>query len=160
MSQLNLEYKPAGNVQNMADELQKLKNQLCFSLYVCSKEIIRLYRPLLEPFGLTYTGYITMMALWETDNITVKELGEMLFLDSGTLTPLLKKLEALGYVKRERRPENERLVFITLTDSGRELKERSSNIPFALSKSSPNIAQKAKALIPMLNEVIKELNEG
>ncbi|MBP5460260.1 MAG: MarR family transcriptional regulator, partial [Clostridia bacterium] len=76
------------------DELLKLDNQLCFSLYVCSKEVIKRYKPLLEPYGLTYTGYITMMALWEKDNVNVKELGSRLFLDSGTLTPLLKKLEA------------------------------------------------------------------
>ncbi|MBP5272403.1 MAG: MarR family transcriptional regulator, partial [Clostridia bacterium] len=82
------------------DELLKLDNQLCFSLYVCSKEVIKRYKPLLEPYGLTYTGYITMMALWEKDNVNVKELGSRLFLDSGTLTPLLKKLEAQGYVER------------------------------------------------------------
>ena len=75
------------------DELLKLDNQLCFSLYVCSKEVIKRYKPLLEPYGLTYTGYITMMALWEKDNVNVKELCSRLFLDSGTLTPLLKKLE-------------------------------------------------------------------
>ncbi|MBQ5580666.1 MAG: MarR family transcriptional regulator, partial [Clostridia bacterium] len=96
------------------DELLKLDNQLCFSLYVCSKEVIKRYKPLLEPYGLTYTGYITMMALWEKDNVNVKELGSRLFLDSGTLTPLLKKLEVQGYVERTRDPRDERNIIIRL----------------------------------------------
>ena len=83
----------------MSDELN-LDNQLCFALYVCSKEIIRIYKPYLDPLGLTYTGYITMMALWEKDGVLVKDLGSRLFLDSGTLTPLLKKMEKEGFLTR------------------------------------------------------------
>jgi len=80
------------------DESLKLSNQLCFSIYACSKEIIKLYKPYLDELGLTYTQYITMLVLWEENNISVKNLGERLFLDSGTLTPLLKKLEKMGIV--------------------------------------------------------------
>ena len=114
-----VEKKLAEKALDMAgeDELLKLDNQLCFSLYVCSKEVIKRYKPLLEPYGLTYTGYITMMALWEKDNVNVKELGSRLFLDSGTLTPLLKKLEVQGYVERTRDPRDERNIIIRLTET-------------------------------------------
>ncbi|WP_320128206.1 MarR family transcriptional regulator [uncultured Sphaerochaeta sp.] len=111
------------------EEIQKLDNQLCFALYVCSKEIIKKYKPLLEPFGLTYTGYITLLALWEQDGVTVKDLGERLFLDSGTLTPVLKKLEASGFVDRNRNKNDERSVTITLTDKGRRTQQSALSIP-------------------------------
>ena len=107
----------------------RLENQLCFSLYVCSKEIIRRYKPILDPYGLTYTGYIIMMALWEEDDITVKDLGKKLFLDSGTLTPLLKKLEAQGYITRNRSDKDERNVYINLTDKGKDLQDEALRIP-------------------------------
>ncbi len=111
------------------DEVLKLDNQVCFSLYVCSKEIIKKYKPLLEPLGLTYTGYIAMLALWEKDNVSVKELGKKLYLDSGTLTPLLKKLEAKGYITRSRSKEDERTVHIVLTQAGQKLKSKAVDIP-------------------------------
>lgn len=110
-------------------DILKLENQLCFSLYVCSKEIIRKYKPLLEPYGLTYTGYIIMMALWEEDEITIKDLGKKLFLDSGTLTPLLKKLEAQGYITRNRSQKDERNVYISLTKAGSVLQSKALSIP-------------------------------
>lgn len=106
-----------------------LDNQLCFALYVCSKEIIRKYNPLLEPLGITYTAYITLLCLWEKDNVTVKELGSRLFLDSGTLTPLLKKMEGQGFLTRSRGGKDERTVYIKLTDAGRAMKEKCSGIP-------------------------------
>ena len=109
--------------------LQKLDNQLCFALYVCSKEIIQKYKALLEPFGLTYTSYIVLLALWEEDNQTVKELGQKLYLDSGTLSPVLKKLESGGFVKRERNKRDERSVSITLTAKGRRTQESALTIP-------------------------------
>lgn len=112
-----------------AEELLRLDNQVCFALYVCSKEIIRKYKPLLEPLGLTYTGYLVFMALWETDSMNVKELGKRLYLDSGTLTPLLKKLEASGLVERKRLHADERNVVISLTDEGRGLRDQASIIP-------------------------------
>lgn len=110
-------------------EILRLENQLCFSLYVCSKEIIRKYKPLLDPYGLTYTGYIIMMALWEEDDITVKDLGKKLFLDSGTLTPLLKKLETQGYITRKRSEKDERNVYISLTDNGKAFQDEALRIP-------------------------------
>lgn len=112
-----------------ADEILKLDNQLCFALYVTSKEIIKQYKPLLDPLGLTYTSYITLLALWEKDGVTVKDLGKRLYLDSGTLTPLLKKLEIKGLLERNRSPEDERTVIISLTDQGKALKEQCITIP-------------------------------
>lgn len=106
-----------------------LDNQLCFALYVSSKEIIRKYKPILDPLGLTYTGYITLLALWETDEITVKNLGKKLYLDSGTLTPLLKKLESLEYIQRIRSKQDERNVYIKLTKKGKDLKKEAIHIP-------------------------------
>lgn len=114
------------------DEILKLDNQLCFALYVCSKEIIKKYKPILEPLGLTYTGYITMLALWEEDGITVKDLGNRLYLDSGTLTPLLKKLESQDFITRIRSSNDERNVVITLTEKGRTLKNHALNVPMDL----------------------------
>lgn len=116
---------------NAYEDSLKLDNQLCFALYVCSKEIIKKYKPLLDPIGLTYTGYITMMALWEKDNITVKELGGRLYLDSGTMTPMLKKLEQQGLLVRTR-GSDERTVYINLTSEGRNLKEKAQHIPSAM----------------------------
>ena len=99
----------------------KLKSQLCFPLYACSKEIIRKYKPFLDKFDLTYTQYITMMALWENESMNVRELGLVLFLDSGTLTPVLKKLESKGYLERKRSKEDERNLIVTVTEKGWKL---------------------------------------
>ena len=93
-----------------------LENQLCFPLYAASKELTRRYKPFLDPLGLTYTQYVTMMALWERDGVTVTELGHRLYLDSATLTPLLRRLEDHGYVNRTRSKADERAIIITLTD--------------------------------------------
>ena len=116
-------------MKNKVPENMKLGNQLCFALYVCSKEIIRMYKPFLKPFGLTYTSYIALMALWEKDAVTVKELGERLYLDSGTLTPLLKKMETQGLVHRQRGIENERNVYLTLTEKGRAMQRDLAHVP-------------------------------
>jgi DNA-binding MarR family transcriptional regulator len=107
----------------------KIKNQLCFPLYACSKEVVKRYKPFLDPLDLTYTQYITMLVVWEEKEITVKALGDILFLDSGTLTPVLKKLEQKGYVKRSRSKDDERNLIITLTDEGLELKKKACSIP-------------------------------
>ena len=104
-------------------EKLKLKNQLCFPLYVCSRETIKLYKPHLDKLGLTYTQYITMLVLWEHDRITVKELGNQLYLDSGTLTPLLKKLEEKGLINRRRSAMDERNLIVTLTPAGEAMKD-------------------------------------
>lgn len=113
----------------MKDELLKLDNQLCFALYASSKEVTRLYKPYLDKLNLTYTQYITLLVLWEKDNITVKELGSKLYLDSGTLTPLLKKLESMDIVQRTRDIKDERNVYISLTEKGKDLKNRAMEIP-------------------------------
>ena len=124
---MNTKATPDDN--NKKYDILRLDNQLCFSLYVCSKEIIRKYKPLLDPYGLTYTGYIIMMALWERDDITIKNLGRKLFLDSGTLTPLLKKLESQEYITRNRSEKDERNVYISLTDKGKDLQDDALHIP-------------------------------
>jgi DNA-binding MarR family transcriptional regulator len=111
------------------DGVLKLDNQLCFAVYACAREFTKLYHPLLKELGLTYTQYVTMLALWEQDQITVKHLGHRLYLDSGTLTPLLKKLEATGLITRERDKQDERSVIIDLTERGKQLKEKALNIP-------------------------------
>lgn len=111
----------------------KLKSQLCFPLYACSKEIIRRYKPFLDEVDLTYTQYITMMALWENKSMNVRELGLSLFLDSGTLTPVLKKLENKGYIERKRSKEDERNLIVSVTDKGWELREKALSIPQSMS---------------------------
>ena len=111
------------------DDLLKLENQLCFPLYVASKEVIKKYRPFLDEIDLTYTQYITMMVLWEEKSVSVKDLGNRLFLDSGTLTPLLKSLEKKGLISRTRDAEDERILRVSITDLGTELKDKALSIP-------------------------------
>jgi len=144
---------------NITDyEILKLDNQLCFSLYVCSKEIIKKYKPMLDPYGLTYTGYIIMLALWEKDQITVKDLGKRLYLDSGTLTPMLKKLEALDYIKRIRSSLDERNVYIQLTRKGIDFKEKALQIPKDLICALDLEPQTANTLLNALHNMMDLLN--
>ena len=110
----------------------KLENQLCFPLYACSREIVKRYKPFLDEIGLTYTQYIVMMVMWERKSVNVKELGECLYLDSGTLTPLLKKLEFKGYVTRMRSDKDERNLVVAITDEGEKLKDKAVEIPFQI----------------------------
>lgn len=114
-----------------------LENQLCFPLYACSKEIVRKYKPFLDPLDLTYTQYITMMVMWDEKSISVKELGEKLYLDSGTLTPLLKKLEGKGYLSRQRSEADERSVIVSLTTAGEALRNEAIEIPQKLGNCIP-----------------------
>ena len=107
----------------------KLENQLCFPLYACSKEIVRKYKPFLDELDLTYTQYIAMMVLWEHRQISVKDMGALLYLDSGTLTPVLKKLEQKGYLVRARDSEDERVLNVTITELGEKLKEDAVLVP-------------------------------
>ncbi|MGW1197939.1 MarR family winged helix-turn-helix transcriptional regulator [Streptomyces sp. NPDC002536] len=109
-----------------------LDDQMCFALYAASRAVTGLYRPLLQDLGLTYPQYLVLLTLWSRDAIAVKELGAALHLDYGTLTPLLKRLEAAGLVRRERRPDDERAVTITLTEEGAALRERALAIPAAI----------------------------
>ena len=110
-------------------ETPKLENQICFPLYVISKEVTGMYRPFLEELDITYPQYLVMMVLWENEGLTVNQIGEKLFLDSGTLTPLLKRLEAKSYLERKRKKEDERVVQIFLTEQGRVLQEMACSIP-------------------------------
>ena len=112
--------------------IPKLSDQLCFAAYSFTHALNRAYRPLLEPLGLTYPQYLVMLVLWEDDGQTVKEIGERLKLDSGTLTPLLKRLETIGYLTRRRGRQDERQVIIHLTDEGRALSEKAAEVPVAL----------------------------
>lgn len=112
----------------------KLENQLCFPLYAASREVIKQYRPFLDQLDLTYTQYITMMVFWEEKKISVKDLGKRLYLDSGTLTPVLKSLEAKGFVKRYRSSEDERVLIVEITPKGEELRDKSLNVPTEVGK--------------------------
>ena len=143
----------------MADRYDslKLENQICFPLYVCAKEIIKAYKPYLDELDLTYTQYITMMVMWEHKELKVKEVGEYLYLDSGTLTPLLKRLEEKGYVTRRRSSEDERDLIVSITDSGEALREKAVTIPERLSACVDLDMQKAQALYALLYEVINRL---
>ena len=116
----------------MNDDCLKLKNQLCFPIYACSREITRAYKPYLEKLNLTYTQYIVMMVLWEQKEVTVKSLGNSLCLDSGTLTPLLKKLENKGFAKRARAVDDERSLLVSLTNEGEKLKVKARTVPIAM----------------------------
>lgn len=135
----------------------KLQNQLCFPLYVCSKEIVRKYKPFLDEIDLTYTQYITMMALWEKSECNVKELGECVYLDSGTLTPLLKKLETKGLVERKRSKEDERNLVIALTPKGLKLKDKASEIPAKMGGCVNIEPEDAVALKKMLDKILEGL---
>ena len=117
------------NKTDTVDAMLQLDNQLCFALYSTSLAMTKLYKPMLEELGLTYPQYLAMLVLWEQDGLTVSELGERLYLDSGTLTPLLKRMETAGLVSRIRAVQDERRVHITLTAAGRKLKARAAKIP-------------------------------
>ena len=119
-----------------ADQLLRLDNQICFAVYSAAHAFNRVYKPLLDRLGLTYPQYLVMLSLWERDGVPVKDIGERLFLDSGTLTPLLKRLEAAGLVKRTRSTEDERQVLIALTPQGQALKEKARNVPQSILEAS------------------------
>lgn len=135
-------------------EALKLGKQLCFPLYACSKEIIRKYKPYLDDIDLTYTQYITMMVLWEKKTVNVKTLGENLYLDSGTLTPVLKKLESKGYITRERSSEDERNLVVSITEEGMALREKALSIPDAMGSCVQLTAEEAGVLYKLLYKII------
>lgn len=137
------------------EEYLKLDYQVCFKLYVASKEIIRKYTPLLEKLDLTYTQYITMLALWEKDQISVKELGEKLYLDSGTLTPLLNKLKSKGLIDKTKQEKDGRELILSLTKKGIELKEKALNIPEAIASCVKLEKDEAIEFFGLLNKVLR-----
>ena len=133
----------------------RLGSQLCFPLYACSKEIVRRYAPLLEPYNLTYTHYIVMMVLWEKKEVTVSDLGKQLYLDSGTLPPVLKKLEARGYVAPSRRADDERCVVVSPTQEGGDLQEKLSGVPAAIGGCMNLSPEEAAMLYGLLYKVLR-----
>ena len=136
----------------------KLENQLCFPLYACAKEIVRKYKPFLDKLDLTYTQYITMLILWEKKQSNVKELGKNLYLDSGTLTPLLKKLESKGYISRQRSERDERNLIVTITDDGMKLRERALEVPSKMGKCVCLDKEQSEMLYKMLYQVLESLD--
>ena len=144
-------------MDNKFDAL-KLENQLCFPLYVCSKEIVKRYKPFLDEIGLTYTQYITMMAMWEHEELSVKELGELLFLDSGTLTPVLKTLEKKGLLLRKRSQADERILLVTLTKNGKNLKEKAIEIPLKMQGCLSIDEKDAKELYRILHSLMDNIS--
>ena len=133
-----------------------LESQLCFPLYVCSKELIKKYKPLLDKLDLTYTQYIVMLVLWQYSEINVKQLGEKLFLDSGTLTPLLKKLELKNYIVRNRSLNDERKLIISITEKGRMLKEQAKEIPQQMSNCLNLNKKEALELYRLLYKILNQ----
>ena len=137
-------------------EALKLSHQLCFPLYACSREIIKRYKPFLDELDLTYTQYIAMMVLWEQGQLTVKELGAALFLDSGTLTPLLKKLEAKGYITRRRSQADERSLLVGLTAQGLALRDRALSVPVQMARCVRLEPEEAKELYRLLYKLLEQ----
>lgn len=144
----------------MSDKYDKLKleNQLCFPLYAASKEIVRHYKPFLDKLDMTYTQYITMMVMWEHKELTVKELGQYLYLDSGTLTPLLKTMEKKGWVERNRSKEDERVLNVSITAQGQDLREKALCVPEQMAGCVCLEPEEAADLYKLLNKILGRLN--
>ena len=137
-------------------EALKLDNQLCFPLYACARDIVKRYKPFLDDIGLTYTQYITMMVLWEQGQVTSKALGDRLYLDSGTLTPVLKKLEEKGLLTRCRDTQDERNLVVTLTEQGAALRERAAEIPVKMAGCISLTPEDARELYRLLYKLLEE----
>lgn len=138
----------------------RLDNQLCFPLYACAKEIVRLYRKPLAELGLTYTQYVVMMVLWEHGTMSEGELGKYVYLDSGTLAPLLKRLEKQGLILRIRPENNERKLFISLTEEGEDMKDKAVNVPVAMQGCIPMPGEKLIMLRDLLNQALECMEKG
>lgn len=141
------------------NEALKLKNQLCFPLYAAARRVTGVYTPYLKPLGLTYTQYIVFMVLWEQDGLQVSEIGERLLLDSGTLTPLLKKMEAQGYLTRTRSKLDERSVIVTLTEKGKALKTQVGEIPLKAAQCVRLTPEEGQMLYKLLYKVLDSTEE-
>ena len=141
-------------------EEMKLENQLCFPLYAAARSVTALYTPYLKPLGLTYTQYIVFLVLWEKDGIPVGELGKRLMLDSGTLSPLLKKMRQAGYIEKRQSAEDERSFLITLTDKGRALQEQAREIPRNVGGCITLSHEKAAQLYQLLYELLEHTNSN
>ena len=135
-------------------DMLKLDHQLCFPLYACSRKIVNLYTPHLKELGLTYTQYLVFLVLWEEDHIRVGDLCRRLYLDTGTVTPLLKKMEKEGYINRIRKKDDERIVLITLTKKGLSLREKASSIPGRIGNKISLSEEEALNLYQLLYKVL------
>jgi len=144
-------------MSNKPNPMLQLDNQLCFALYSASLAMTKVYKPLLDELGLTYPQYLAMLVLWERDGLMVSELGDKMYLDSGTLTPLLKRLETAGYISRIRAAEDERRVYITLTSLGRKLKTRAAKIPGCILSASQCSVPELMALTSQVQALRKKL---
>lgn len=139
---------------NYEDEILKLSNQICFPLYACGKEITRKYKPVLDKFGLTYTQYLVLLVLWEKNGQSVKEIGNKIFLDSGTLTPLINKLCDKGIVSKKKNKDDERGLIISLTDNGKTLKSKIVEVPEFIAGCVSLTSEEAKILYTLLYKVL------
>lgn len=146
-------------VEEIENKLGDIRNQLCFPLYACSKEIVRRYKPFLDEIDLTYTQYIAMMVLWEEKKVNVKELGSRLFLDSGTLTPVLKRLEQKGLITRQRDEKDERVLIAEITKEGEALKEKAVDIPYKMAGCVRLDENDAKELYRILHTLLMGFEE-
>ena len=135
-------------------DAMQLEKQLCFPLYAASREVIKRYRPHLDALGLTYTQYIVLLVLWETGTISVRDLGRRLYLDSGTLTPLLKTLEKNGLITRRRSDKDERVLLVSVTEAGRALQEKACSIPLAIREAVSLTDEEAETLIVLMNKIL------
>ncbi|MCH3964495.1 MAG: MarR family transcriptional regulator [Clostridium sp.] len=140
-------------------DILKLENQLCFPIYACAREIVKKYKPFLDKMNLTYTQYITMMVMWERKKLNVKELGEYLYLNSGTLTPVLKKLESKGYITRTRSKDDERNLLVTLTEHGDKLKNQAVEIPAQVGKCVKLKVEEVRELYKLLYKMLNNMAE-
>ncbi|MET3432267.1 DNA-binding MarR family transcriptional regulator [Herbaspirillum seropedicae] len=145
--------------EELIDQALLLDHQLCFAMYSASLAMTKAYKKLLAPLDITYPQYLVMMVLWEKDQVTVSELGGRLFLDSGTLTPLLKRMEAMGLLHRTRDAEDERRVLVSLTPAGRALREKARTVPLQMSCMLPSLDQ-VKNLVVELKQVRKGLQDA
>ena len=144
----------------MEKDVLKLENQICFPIYLCSKEIIRKYTPWLKELDLTYTQYIVMMYFWEKEKSNVKEIGNTLLLDSSTLTPLLKKLESKGYITRDRSKVDERNLEVMITDKGKKLKDKALSIPEKMGKCIDLSKEEATTLYKLMYKILTNVERN
>lgn len=137
-------------------DMLKLDNQLCFPLYACSRKVVSLYTPYLKELGITYTQYLVFLVLWEKDHISVGDLCQRLYLDTGTVTPLLKKMEKEGFISRVRKKEDERIVIVILTEKGLSLRDQAALIPAQIGQKLPLEEQDALNLYELLYKVLEQ----
>ncbi len=135
-----------------------LDSQLCFPLYAAARKVVNHYTPYLKPFGITYTQYIVLLALWESGSATVGDLCRRLYLDNGTITPLLKKMEEMGFIARSRSKQDERVVTVTVTEAGWDLRQQVKNVPFQVGKCIPMTQGEAFSLYQLLRRLVEQLD--